>query len=118
MCGLLLGPFSSQAAVYYYRTLFYVYHGFEAGTSDLEILQRRMRTLSAELPILFGKSERRDSRCTLRGLNLFLEKARYDPGFFIDRKALEGYCDRVTQFRGVATRLCERRIALYEARAE
>lgn len=107
----------AQAAVYYYRTLFYVYHGFEADTCDVQILHHRLRTLSGELPLLFESNEFRSIH-TLQCLNRFLANARYDPKFFIMPGELIQHLDRVRKLGEVATGLCKKRIALYEKRAQ
>lgn len=107
----------AQATVYYYRTLFYVYHGFEADSFDVEILQHRLRTLSGELMLLF-ESDSYNPIYTLPCLKRFLVKARYDPDFFIYPHELQQHFDRVKHFGAVANRLCQQRIALYEQRAE
>lgn len=106
----------AQAAVYYYRTLFYVYHGFEAETSDVQVLHHRLHTLSGELPLLFEGDEFRSIH-TLHRLNGFSADAPYDPKFSVLSGELIRHLDRVRQLGEVATALCERRIDLYEKRA-
>lgn len=113
-----LSAFSmAQAAVYYYRTLYYVYHCFEADTFDVGILQHRLRTLSGELPLLF-ESDEFNSLHTISCLKSFLDNARYNPNFFIHSEELEQHLDRVKRLGTVVNKLCERRIALYEKRAK
>lgn len=107
----------AQAAVYYYRTLFYVYHGMEADTCDVQILHHRLHTLSGELPLLFEANEFQSIR-TLHCLNRFLANARYDPKFFIMPGELIQHLDRVRKLGKVVTDLCKKRIALYEKRAQ
>lgn len=107
----------AQAAVYYYRTLFFVYHGFEADTCDVQILHHRLRTISGELPLLFEKDEFRSIH-TLRCLNQFLANAQYDPKFFIMPGELIQHLDRVRKLGGVVNDLCKKRIALYEKRTQ
>lgn len=68
------------SAVYFYRVLFRVYHGFDEDTYDLSILHERTRTLSAELMLLF------EPGCygnvdTLSRLKQAYAKARYDTDF-------------------------------------
>lgn len=106
----------AQAAVYYFRTLFYVYHGFEADTFDVGILQHRLRTLSGELPLLF-ESDEYNSIHTISCLKSFLVNARYNPNFFTHPEELEQHLDRVKRLGAVVNKLCERRIALYLKRA-
>lgn len=103
----------AQAAAYYYRTLFYAYHGFEAGTSDVGLLQRRLRTISGELPLLFEPAS--DDLHTLYCLRSFLVNARDNPDFFIHPEELAQHLDRVKRFGEVVNKLCERRIELYKS---
>lgn len=113
-----LSAFSmAQAAVHFYRTLFYVYHGFEADTFDIRILHHRLRTLSGELPLLFDSDEY-NSIHTLSCLQSFIVNARYNPKFFIHREELEQHLDRVKRLGMVVNKLCERRIVFYEKRAK
>lgn len=107
---------TAQAAVYYYRTLYYVYHGIEAETCDVRQLHHRQFTLSGELSLLFGADEFRSHR-TLPCVNGYLLKAQYDPHFFVDPGELTEHLDRVRRLGAVAAACCRRRIALYEARA-
>lgn len=107
----------AQAAVYYFRTLFYVYHGFEADTCDIAILQHRLRTLSGELPLLF-ESDEYNSIHTIPCLKSFLVNARYNPEFFIYPQELEQHLELVKRLGEVVTKLCRRRINLYMERIE
>lgn len=106
----------AQATVYYFRTLFYVHHGFEADTFDIEMLQYRLRTLSGELPLLF-ESGAYNKIQTLPCLKSFLVNARYNPEFFIYPQELERHLDRVKRLGEVVNRLCRRRINLYDERS-
>ena len=108
---------TAQAAIYYYRTLFYVYHGFEAETCDVRILHHRMRTLSGELPLLFESDEYRHPK-TLRRLHDFTSKAQYDPEFRVAPDELSDHIGRVKQLGKVASGLCRKRIGLFEKLAE
>lgn len=107
----------AQAAVYYFRTLFYVYHGFEADTCDIAILQHRLRTLSGEMPLLF-ESDEYNSIHTIPCLKSFLVNARYNPEFFIYPQELEQHLERVKRLSEVVNKLCRRRINLYMERIE
>ncbi len=105
----------AQAAVYYYRTLFYVYHGFEADTCDTRYLHHRLRTLSGELPLLF-ESDDFHAVTTLRCLNGYVADARYDPKFFVEVDELSQHIDRVKRLGEAVKRVCDKRIGLYEKR--
>ena len=105
----------AQAAVYYYRTLFYVYHGFEADSCDVRYLHHRLRTLSGELPLLFEADEYYPKQ-TLHCLNNFATYAQYDFDFFVETDELARHLDLVKRLGEVARRLCERRMELYAKR--
>ena len=105
----------AQAAVYYYRTLFYVYHGFEADSCDVRYLHHRLRTLSGELPLLFESDEYYPKQ-TLHCLNNFATYAQYDFDFFVETDELARHLDLVKRLGEVARRLCERRMELYAER--
>ncbi len=106
---------AAQSAVYYYRTLFYVYHGFEADTCDTRYLHHRLRTLSGELPLLF-ESDDFHAVTTLRCLNGYVADARYDPKFFVEVDELSQHIDRVKRLGEAVKRVCDKRIGLYEKR--
>ena len=105
----------AQAAVYYYRTLFYVYHGFEADTCDTRYLHHRLRTLSGELPLLFESDEYYPKQ-TLHCLNNSATYAQYDPDFFVESDELARHFDPVKRLGEIARRLCNRRMELYTKR--
>ena len=105
----------AQAAVYYYRTLFYVYHGFEADSCDVRYLHHRLRTLSGELPLLFEPDDF-NSATSLRRLNNFTTCAPYDPDFFVETDELARHLDLVKRLGEIVRRLCERRMELYAKR--
>lgn len=102
----------AQAAVCCLRTLFYVYHGFEADTFDVEMLYSRLRTLSGELPLLLEPGTH-DSLLTLACLKRFIVRARYDSDFFICPEELSQHFERVKQLRNVVEKSCSQRIDLY-----
>ena len=105
----------AQAAVYYYRTLFYVYHCFEADSCDVRYLHHRLRTLSGELPLLFESDEYYPKQ-TLHCLNNSATYAQYDPDFFVESDELARHFDPVKRLGEIARRLCNRRMELYTKR--
>ncbi len=105
----------AQAAVYYYRTLFYVYHGFEADSCDVRYLHHRLRTLSGELPLLFESDEYYPKQ-TLHCLNNFATYAPHDPDFFVETEELARHFVLVKRLGEIAKRLCNRRMELYAKR--
>lgn len=104
--------FVAQAAVYFYRVLFRVYHGFDEDTYDLSILHERTRTLSAELMLLF------EPGCydidTLSRLKQAYTKARYDTDFFISENDMKRHLLRIERLQNIVGKLCSQRIALYD----
>lgn len=107
---------AGQAAVYAYRTLFYVYHGFEADTCNLHRLHQRLRTLSGELPLLFDPDDF-NANHTLSCLKGALERATYEPDFTVAPPEMRAHLDRVKRLHDVVGKRCRRRIGLYEERA-
>ena len=105
----------TQAAIYYYRTLFYVYHGFEADSCDIRYLHHRMRTLSGELPLLFEPDEFQSKR-TLCCLNNFAVHAQHDPQFFVDKDEMAQHLGRVRRLGAVTRELCRKRMELYDCK--
>lgn len=106
----------AQAAVYHFRTLFCVYHGFEAESCDVRILHQRMRTLSGLLPLLFEPKESRAMQA-LHNLNINLNTAQYDPVFAVRPEVLVRHLERVRRLGQIVTGLCKERIEFYDTRA-
>ena len=60
----LVAQFTAQAAVYFYHTLYWVYHGQEFDIHDPVVMHDRMRTLSTELMLVFDDNHMKtSSRC-------------------------------------------------------
>lgn len=60
----LVAQFTAQAAVYFYHTLYRVYHGREFDIHDPVVMHDRMRTLSTELMLVFDDNHMKtSSRC-------------------------------------------------------
>lgn len=109
--------FLAQATVYYYRTLFFVYHGFDIDTEDIEMLHQRVRTLSGELMLLFEPDLMRP-KSSLRTLKRYLEQGRYATDFFAETADLNGHCERIKLLGKAIYRICDKRIKFYENRAK
>lgn len=107
---------TAQAAILYLRTLFYVYHGFEADTCTPTMLYNRLRPLSAAFSLLFSTDDLRTVR-TLSRLDRYADRAQYDPEFFVEPDELALHLDRVRRLGETVAELCARRIALYGQRA-
>lgn len=107
--------FMAQAAQLFYRTLFFVYHRFETDYENLELLHDMLRTLSAELMLLFD-TDHRNGNNTIPRLNTFLNKARYDANFCATPQELEAHLDRIEKMKTIIERVCMQRIELYRSR--
>lgn len=78
----LAAMFSTQAAVYFYHTLYYVYHGQEFDSHDPVIMHDRVRTLSTKLMLAFDDNHI-ENILTMPYLKRVLLKAHYDVDFDI-----------------------------------
>lgn len=103
----------AQAVVYYYHTLYYVYHGEAFNLHDPVLMHARMRTLSAQLMLAFDDNlvERIFMLPTLRD---YLNRARYDIRFDVEPQELEQQLDRVERAVELIEFTCEERINLYK----
>ena len=109
--------FTAQAAIYFYHTLYYVYHGYEFDIHDPVVMHERMRTLSAELMLVLDDNHI-DYNFTLPCLKGFMQKAAYNLNFDVAPKELEMHMARVEKMGDIIQRLCEMRLELYEERRE
>ena len=109
--------FTAQAAVYFYHTLYYVFHGYEFDIHDPVVMHERMRTLSAELMLVLDDNHI-DYNFTLPCLKGFMQKAAYNLNFDVAPKELEMHMARVEKMGDIIQRLCEMRLELYEERRE
>lgn len=105
--------FTAQAAVYFYHTLYYVYHGYEFDIHDPVVMHERMRTLSAELMLVLDDNHI-GSNFTLPCLKGFIKKAAYNLNFDIAPNELEVHMARVEKMGDIIQNLCEVRLELYE----
>ena len=113
----LAALFSAQAAVYFYHTLYYVYHGLEFDSHDPVVMHERMRTLSTKLMLLFDDN-RIESIFTLPCLKKVLFKTHYDIDFVIPPQELEIHMGRVGKLGDSIERYCELRLELYKELSE
>lgn len=105
--------FSAQAAVYFYHTLYYAYHGLEFDSHDPVIMHERMRTLSTRLMMVFDDTHV-ERTYTLPCLRLFLHRARYDLNFRIMPQELEMHMERVEKMGDLVEQCAGLRLELYE----
>ena len=113
----LAALFSAQAAVYFYHTLYYVYHGIEFDSHDLVVMHDRMRTLSTKLMLIFDDTHI-ERIFTLPCLKKFLVKARYDLGFDIAPQELELHLQRVQEMGNIIENYAGVRLELYKQLSE
>ena len=113
----LAAQFSAQAMVYFYHTLYYVYHGLEFDSHDPVIMHDRMRTLSTKLMLAFDDTHI-ENIFTLPRLKSFLMKAPYGIRFDIAPQKLEIHMERVRKAGGIIENLCGLRLELYKELSE
>ena len=109
--------FSAQAAVYFYHTLYYVYHGQELDSNDPVIMHERMRTLSTKLMLTLDDNHI-ESIFTLPCLKRFLFKSQYDLDFDIAPQELEMHLQRVEKMGDIIEQYCGLRLELYKELSE
>ena len=113
----LAGLFMAQATVYFYHTLYYVYHGLEFDIHDPVVMHERMRTLSTQLMLVFDDNHI-ENIFTLPRLKSFLVKARYDIGFDVAPQELEMHLQRVEKMGHIIENYCGLRLELYKELSE
>ena len=109
--------FTAQAAVYFYHTLYYVFHGYEFDIHDPVVMHERMRMLSSELMLVLDDTHI-EYNFTLPCLKGFMQKAAYNLKFDVAPKELEIHMARVGKMGDIIQRLCELRLELYKERSE
>ena len=113
----LAAQFSAQAMVYFYHTLYYVYHGLEFDSHDPVIMHDRMRTLSTKLMLAFDDTHI-ENVFTLPRLKSFLQKSPYGIRFDIAPQKLDIHMERVRKAAGIIENLCGLRLELYKELSE
>ena len=113
----LAALFSAQAAVYFYHTLYYVYHGQEFDSHDPVVMHDRVRTLSTRLMLAFDDNHI-ENTLTMPYLKRVLQKAHYAVDFDIPRQELEGHLNRIEKLGGIIESLCGLRLELYKELSE
>ncbi len=106
----------AQAAVLFYKVLYYAYHNRETESNDPVLLHERVRTLSTELMLLCDDTHV-DHITTIPRLKSFGERACSDPKFTVNPFVLEQDFERVTKIEEIVARKCRERLQLYEDRA-
>ena len=113
----LAAQFTAQAAVYFYHTLYWVYHGQEFDIHDPVVMHDRMRTLSTKLMLVFDDNHI-ENIFTLPRLKEVLMKTPYSAEFRMAPQEMEMHMDRVQQAAGIIENCCELRMELYKELSE
>lgn len=109
----LAGMFAAQAAVYFYHTLYYVYHQMEFGSHDPLIMHERMRTLSTRLMLIYDDDNIRSVQ-TLASLKRYLLKSPYDKDFDVSPRDMAVHIERTTKAAEIIESCCGLRLELYQ----
>ena len=113
----LAAQFSAQAIVYFYHTLYYVYHGMEFDIHDPVVMHDRMRTLSTKLMLVFDDNHI-ENIFTLPRLKEVLMKTPYCAEFYMSPQELELHMDRVQKAAGIIENYAGLRLELYKELSE
>lgn len=109
----LAGMFAAQAAVYFYHTLYYVYHQMEFDGHDPLIMHERMRTLSTRLMLIYDDDNIRSVQ-TLASLKHYLLKSPYDKDFDVSPRDMAVHIERTTKAAEIIESCCGLRLELYQ----
>lgn len=109
----LAGMFAAQAAVYFYHTLYYVYHQMEFDSHDPLIMHERMRTLSTRLMLIYDDDNIRSVQ-TLASLKRYLLKSPYDKDFDVSPRDMAVHIERTTKAAEIIESCCGLRLELYQ----
>lgn len=109
----LAGMFAAQAAVYFYHTLYYVYHQMEFDSHDPLIMHERMRTLSTRLMLIYDDDNIRSVQ-TLASLKHYLLTSPYDKGFDVSPRDMAVHIERTTKAAEIIESCCGLRLELYQ----
>lgn len=113
----LAAQFTAQAIVYFYHTLYYVYHGMEFDIHDPVVMHDRMRTLSTKLMLVFDDNHI-ENIFTLPRLKEVLMKTPYCAEFYMSPQELELHMDRVQKAAGIIENYAGLRLELYKELSE
>lgn len=113
----LAAHFTAQALVYFYHTLYYVFHGREFDLHDPVVMHDRMRTLSAKLMLVFDDNHI-ENIFTLPRLKQVLMKEPYNVDFYMSQQELELHMDRVQKAAEIIDNRCGLRLEHYSELSE
>lgn len=113
----LAAQFTAQAAVYFYHTLYYVYHGMPFDLHDPVVMYDRMRTLSTRLMLVFDDNHI-ENIFTIPRLKEVLMKTTYDAEFYMGPQEVELHMERVQQAAEIIEGCAGLRLELYKELSE
>ena len=113
----LAAQFTAQAAVYFYHTLYYVYHGISFDLHDPVVMHDRMRTLSTKLMLVFDDNHI-ENIFTIPRLKEVLMKTTYDAEFYMGPQEVELHMERVQQAAEIIEGCAGLRLELYKELSE
>lgn len=113
----LAAQFTAQAIVYFYHTLYYVYHGMEFDLHDPTLMHQRMRTLSAKLMLVFDDNLV-ENIVTLPRLKQVLLKTAYNAEFYMPPQEVQLHMERVQKAAGMIENCAGLRLELYKELSE
>ena len=113
----LAAQFTAQAAVYFYHTLYYVYHGMSFDLHDPIVMHDRMRTLSTKLMLVFDDNHI-ENIFTIPRLKEVLMKTTYDAEFYMAPQEVELHMERVQQAAEITEGCAGLRLELYKELSE
>ena len=113
----LAAQFTAQAAVYFYHTLYYVYHGMSFDLHDPIVMHDRMRTLSTKLMLVFDDNHI-ENIFTIPRLKEVLMKTTYQADFYLAPQEVELHMERVQQAAEIIEGCAGLRLELYKELSE
>ncbi|WP_295904947.1 nucleotidyltransferase domain-containing protein [uncultured Alistipes sp.] len=113
----LAAQFTAQAAVYFYHTLYYVYHGMLFDLHDPVVMHDRMRTLSTKLMLVFDDNHI-ENIFTIPRLKEVLMKTTYRAEFDMAPHEAELHMERVQRAAEIIENCAGMRLELYKELSE
>ena len=103
--------------VMFYRTLFAVYHGYDIEYSKVDLLHRRLKTISIDLTILFNPDHTKEEN-TLISIDYFQTDALLNPNFETSVNELSIHIEKIDKMKNIVQNLCFHRLELYKSRVK
>lgn len=103
----------AQAALLYFRTLFFVFYHFETDCENIEELYTSLRTLSADLMVMFDSGQY-TAMSTIPRLRNYMDAARFDYNFTVSPHTVTADIAYVEKMKKIISLVCNRRLIMYE----